>query len=433
MSRMWWYTSGTLVIWVLNPEFRRVYDLFFGYSAVEPLALLPILSLIPFVWSLTYGGGWRRLPPVLKLAASLWLGAFTASLITACIAGNLFSGIFEYMTFVLPIGVGLWIAADDAPFDLAYRRVTRVLFGLATIAGVYGIIQYVSPPIWDVVWLKSVIKIGLTVMGQPLPFQIRVFSVLNDSGSLALFFGAVMLLALPELSIRKPLLLLQIPFWIITFGLSLVRTGWIMFAIGLIVYIVLSPRRLTIMSTIGVTTMLVTALVVILPAAVGNDAMLNSLTVRFNTLQNLDDDTSGKERAKLYVSGPEIILSSPLGQGLGVLGQSAKLGDAGATADFDSGFLGRSLEMGIIGAFVYLLTQIVLANGAFRVWSRAGRRDPQLQCVAASAVSLTFAYAFVQLAHDFNGFPVVLYWLGNCLVIKNLLPERQKAANVAFA
>ena len=76
MSRMWLYTYGALVLWVVNPELRRIFDWRFGYSALDVFPLLPFIAVLPHLWSLTYGGGWRRLSRPLLIATWVWLGAF---------------------------------------------------------------------------------------------------------------------------------------------------------------------------------------------------------------------------------------------------------------------------------------------------------------------------------------------------------------------
>jgi putative inorganic carbon (HCO3(-)) transporter len=419
---MWWYTLGVIVLWVVNPELRRVYDMYFGLAQIELLSILPLVSVIPHLWSITVGGGWRRLPRILSYAAWIWVGGFTYAFVIAIFSGNLLSGTFSFVTFVFPIGVGLWIAADPAPFLVTFRRLTRVLFALTTLVSIYGIVQYVVAPAWDVFWLRSVIETGNTSFGLPAPFQIRVFSALSDPGTLAIFLAWMLLLALPELSIRKPLLLVQIPIWLITFGLTLGRTAWLMVALGLVTYLIVSPRRNRLIVPLGVTATLVAGLTFVLPLAIGNPEMLNSLSTRFATFSNLENDQSRQDRQGIYEAGPEMIQSAPFGQGLGVLGASTRLAAKGETTDFDSGLLGRAVEMGLPGAVLYAIPLLLLFGGSLRVWAQAGATsDKMLQSVAGMALGVQVAFAYLLLAHDVTGVCSVLFWIIECLAIRELL------------
>ncbi len=409
---MWRYTLGCLVLWVLNPELRRLYDLYFGFSQVQFIAVLPLLSLTPHAWQLLFRGGWRRLPRMLAIAAWVWIGAFAYGLVTAFLSGNVLPGVYEFITFIYPLGIGLWVAADDAPFVLAYKRLTSVIFALATFTSIYGIYQYVIAPPWDCYWLKEVIATGSTSFGRPAPFEIRVWSTLNDPGSFSLFLAVALLFVLPELTLRRPLLLLQVPFWFIAFGLTLVRTGWLMFAIGTAFYLVLSPGRAKVLVTFSIAAAMIVGIVAVLPAVIGNDTMLTSLITRFSTLQNLDEDESRQERQALYSYAPQIILGAPFGAGLGIVGGATRLGSSGTTTDFDSGWLARSLEMGLPGLALYIVPQVLLFGTAFQVWLRGrSEKDTVMQSVAAIAAAHFAAFVLLEFAHDANGLPTMAFWL----------------------
>jgi putative inorganic carbon (HCO3(-)) transporter len=434
MSRMWCYTLGVLVLWFVNPELRRLYDWRFGFAQVELLAILPFVALVPHLWSLTWGGGWRRLPPLLSYAAWIWVGAFIYALLTAVLRGNLAAGSYDFITFVFPIGLGLWVAADEAPFHQAFKRITKTLFALTTLVSAYGIIQYVAAPAWDVYWLKSLIHAGITSFGKPVAFQIRVFSTLNDPGSFGMLLAFMLLLALPELSIRKPLFLLQLPIWFIAFALTLVRTGWLMFALGLVTFLVLSPRRGGLLLTLAVTAGMILGFAAVLPAAVGNDGMLTSLATRFATFSDLDSDNSRRARSGLYDTAPEIVTTAPFGMGLGVIGASTKLSVRGETTDFDSGILGRIVEMGLAGLTIYIVPLLILLYGSMRLWIQSRlATDATLQGMAALAVGFEVAFIFLQLAHDVTGVVLLAFWLIQCLAIRTLRTSARCGHGVALA
>lgn len=419
MSLMWRYTLAVLVLWMVNSELRRVYDWKFGFSTLEGLAVIPLLALIPHVWSLTFGGGWARLSRPVAIAAWLWLGGFTYAFVVAIVCGNVLPGIYSFVLYVLPITIGLWIAADPTPFPVIYKRVTRLLFALATVVSVYAIVQYAVAPVWDVVWLQHMIAGGEHTYGLPAPFEIRVFSTLNSPSVFGVYTGIMLLMALPQLSLSRPLLLAQIPLWLTASLLSLVRTGWLMFVVGATVYLLFAPRRGMLLPTIGLTAALFAGLLVSLPSIFGSDTVLGSLGSRLSTFSNLEDDTSGTARRELYNSAGSLIAIAPYGQGLGVLGTATKLSSSEKTTNFDSGILARIIEMGLPGVILYVAPLLVLVGATFETWN-AGRvgRDKGIQSLAAMTLGLEVAFAGQQLSGDASGAPLLLLWLVLCLTVR---------------
>ena len=409
---MWWYTLGVLVLWVVNPELRRLAEWRFGAAPVDVFPVLPLLALIPHSWSLTLGGGWRRLSRPLVIATWTWLGAFSYALVVAIANGNIAPGAYAFASFVLPIGIGLWFAADSAPFGQAYGRVTRLLFGLTTVISIYGIVQFVVAPPWDTLWLTNVIAGGSLSFGRPAPFMIRVFSVLNSPGPFGSFMAVMLVLALPQLNLRRPWLLAQIPFWLVAIGLSLDRSGWLLFASGAVIYLALTPRRAALLVTAGFSAALLAVLIVVLPAIVGNDGVLKNLGDRFSSFSDLDQDRSGNERRNLYDTGLQLLWDAPFGHGLGVVGTATKLSDTAATTDFDSGVLARLVEMGLPGVALFSGALAMLTAATFRAWNCAGfERDVALQSVAGMALAVVLALVGSEIFGDVSGILILLLWL----------------------
>jgi hypothetical protein len=324
------------------------------------------------------------------------------------------------VNFVVPAGVGLWIAADEEPFSSAYLRVTRVLFAVTTFAAVYGIVQWAIVPPWDGYWLRSVIAEGTLSFGRAEPFQVRVFSVLNSPGPFGNFMAAMLLLALPRLSLSRPLLLVQIPVWLIAFGLSLDRSGWLMFAAGALVYLGFAPRRLTLLATFGSTAVLLAAAVAILPGLIGNDLISTSVSDRIATLSDVGNDRSAEERAVVYAGGFLEFENAPLGRGLGTLGTATKLSDAAISIDFDSGVLARLIELGAPGALLLVAALAWLASACYAgATSRAAPTPIDGRSVAASGLGLIVGLITLELAGEVAGLLVLLLWLFAALAVRS--------------
>lgn len=434
MTRMWWYTFGVLVLWVVNPELRRLYEWRFGAGPVDVFPLLPFMAVVPHFWSLTLGGGWQRLPRLLVVAAWVWLGAFGYALFVSIVNGNILPGAYTFLNFILPLGIGLWIAADEQPFAKTYERVTRLLFGVTTVISIYGIVQYVVAPAWDTLWLQNVIATGSTSFGRPAPFLIRVWSMLASPGPFGNFMAVMLLLALPQLSLRRPWLLAQIPVWLIAFALSLDRSGWLLFASGAVVYLIFAPRRGALLVSAAFSTALLAGLVVLLPVVTGNAAVITNLSDRFATFSDLDSDQSANDRRNLYDTGAQLVTDRPFGSGLGVVGTATKLGEAEATTSFDSGFLSRLVEMGLPGATLLLAAYGILGWAIFGVWKRAGStQDYRLQSVASMALAVELALVGAHLSGDINGLLLLGMWLVAGLAVRTAPAARARALQFAPA
>lgn len=414
MTRMWSYTLIVLGLWIVNPGLKRVIDWQFGASQVSVLSLIPLLALIPHLWSLSIGGGWQRLPPPLFRSVWLWLGAFGYAYIIGIVNGNLLPGTYAFVNFVFPIGLGLWIAASGATLAIVFKRIGRFLLLMTTIISAYGIVQFVLVPPWDAAWLHNAIAQHALSFGLPIPFQIRVFSLLNSPGPFGNFMAVMLLFALPQLSLRRPWSIAQIPVWLVAFGLSLDRTGWLMFAIGLLIYGALAPRRTAFLATIATSLVLLGAFSLALPAIVGNDLVTANISERLTTLSDVTADRSANEREQLYATELEHFQEVPFGfgRGLGTVGTATKLSDAAVTNDFDSGILARLIEMGFPGFALFGASLATLFGMSLKIW-RNGKAegDGFRQSVGALAISVEVGLLALEFSGDVSGVLLLALWL----------------------
>jgi hypothetical protein len=407
---MWYYTFVTLALWIINPELRRLFDWHSGSWHISTISLLPLLAILPHFVALSFGGGWRRLPRCLAIAAWLWIGAFTYGLMLAIPSDNVLAAGYAFALFVLPIGVGLWIATQGAPSTLAVQRVTGFLFAATTGVCIYGIIQYILVPPWDAFWLKNV---GYGPLGgRAEPFAIRVFSTFGSAVPLATFLACMLLCSLPYLSAKRPWLIAQFQIWIIAFCLTLSRTGWLMFALGLAVYIALAANRRTIIAVValsGIFFITASALLSSTPAAV---RFTDDTRERLQTFSDLAGDESiGARRDLVYADGIRAFESAPLGRGLGVVGEAAKLSASRLATDFDSGILARMIELGIPGAAILFSAFLVCFEGLISVWNTARSRDVARRNATASSIAILVATVCGEFSVDVAGFLALIFWL----------------------
>jgi len=356
MTLMWRYFYATFTMFLVAPELRRIQDLLIGFSSTQILSVLPYIMLVPFFYATAVDGRLQRLPRWLKIVSWLWVSGFVYGLVTAALNGNLASGLYTFMEFVFPLPMGLWLATEELPPGVAYERFTSFIFRLTTFMSIYGIIQWIFVPPWDAVWINQLLSQNMLAVGTAHPFELRVFSTLNAPGIFGNFVALVGILALPKLSVKKPWFIAEFITWMLAFGMSLVRTGWLMFALGAIVYCLLTRRFKVMASIISVGMLLAIGLSSLDP----NNPLVTVLSARFSSMADIQSDSSYNARSGLYAQAIPQIAITPVGVGLGVYGTASKISNNGEM--IDSGIIARFLEMGWGGAAMLFAAIFLCSN-----------------------------------------------------------------------
>jgi len=404
------YTIFIIALWLINPEIRRLYDWRFGFADVEFISLLSLVSLLPYVYLFFSERLWHKIPRIFMLLAWLWLGVFTYGLILAIFNKNILPASYSYLQFVLPLAPAVWLAS----LKISLReKLLNALFIFTTILSIYGIIQWIFVPEWDAYWLNTVGTMGILSYGRATPFAIRVFSTMNAPGVFGNYLALLLLLAMPKLSLRRPILLVQYVIWLITFGLTLDRTGWLMTLIGAFIYCLLCGR-IRIFFTIM---LIAVSFGFALEWFASDTPIAQILTTRINTFSDLQNDISYRERHALYDDLIAHLPEAPLGQGLGIFGVGTKLSDA-SLSQIDSGILSHILELGFAGFFVVVGTLLGGVLYALRIGFSAKRKHREdIYEYAIVVAALQFALLLAESSGDIhNGALAIIMWISLALV-----------------
>jgi len=406
MTKTWRYTQFMLALWLYMPLVRRLYEWKFGFSDLQPLVVLPLAALLPYAWHMLKRERRLCLPRSMVFIFWLWFGVFTYGLVLSVFNGHFISGLYTYMLFILPILPAIWIASNPPGTEKGYPKVLSFLFINTTIISIYGIVQWILVPPWDGFWLKNAAAFDSAfTFGNAIPFQIRVFATLNSPLTFSLFIAFILLLALPEFSLSRPKLLFQTFVWIVALGLSLERTAWLIFAIGIILYLVFSRRIRVLISLV-----VFAAISIIMANTLASDtSFMQLMSNRLQTFTDLDHDISYRARRELYATVLEHVPESPFGQGLGIVGQGTKL-DANVVA-IDSGILARLVEMGFAGTGIWLFTLATMLVMTLRIAKRADL-NPSLQRAAFAFAGLQIAFLLAESSADMHlGLNGLLLWM----------------------
>jgi hypothetical protein len=332
---VWW-------LWLITPFIRRVVDYLMGnYVAFS----LPMLA--PYMVTALVFLDIPRFGAMLKKRTFVPFGFLLVALIYGYLVGIAKVGIlpatFAFLDWTAPVVLGFHVLVS---WDLypKYKRVLQsVLMWGTFFLGLYGLYQFVSPPPWDALWMSGS---GMSSIGQPNPYEIRVFSMLNAPGPYAMVLMAGLLLLLDR---HGPLTIVSGLFGYVGLLLSLVRGAWggLVMGLGLITIGLQGFKRMRLIALLVVVGVLSIPIVSFEPieAEVGD---------RAETLRDVGEEGSFKARVALYRTMTVQALSAPIGSGLGSMG-------------WDSGFISVVYKLGWFGALCYFSGMIWLLKEAWKV------------------------------------------------------------------
>lgn len=334
----WW-------IWFLTPEVRRLSDFFKGsFTDFSTIMVAPILvsglTIFTMLRHSRYLGTRSGLPMVLILLALAY------GYVVGIVNGGIAPATFALANWLLPISMALYLAVHWRHYPAMRRCLLRTFTIGTALCGAYGLVQYLVMPPWDAAWM--VWSEMTSSMGNPVPFQVRVFGPLNSLAPFTAVIGTGILLATVERNRgRVPAVI----FGILSLALSFVRSAWgsavISFAYQLIFFNNRARLRIVV-STLVIACVTVPVLM--------SGPIADNLTKRLDTLTNLKDDSSFSDRTSFYSSFLDTAVTNIAGIGLGATGLSSKLSsDPGAQKfeSFDSGLMEIPFVLGWPGALLY--------------------------------------------------------------------------------
>lgn len=366
------YVGFTWWLWFVTPWLRRVIDYRNGWDGSGLILTAPFLvTLITFITFVQYLPRSYRMGGLPLVIASLGV---IYGLLVGLIKNPLVVSLRSLLDWFTPIVFGFHMFVNWRNYP-KYRQTLQTTFtwGLL-ITGIYGIVQYLVAPEWDRFWI---VQTKLVTNGIPEPLGIRVFSTMNSPGPFAnVLLAGLLILLTTDNFLRIPASAVAY----LSFLLSLVRSAWLGWFIGLLSLLSsLKPRlQMQLFITIAVMALCVVPLTTIEPFAEIINARIESFT-------NLKGDTSFNERAALYERNVNLAFSSGLGNGIG---SKFFVNEKGLLQELtlDSGVLEVFFTLGWFGAIPYV-SGIVLAMYRL-LTSPEGRFDAFASAARAIALAI---------------------------------------------
>lgn len=407
------YAMLTLVAWGTVPEIRRLIDFKMGlFQPVEIASVIPLAMLVPYSWY-AFRGGWRNAHSITRGFATIWLAANGYALIIGLLTGAPpAAAAYEFVNYCLATGLGIWFANELRRNDGAYRTIVYTLLAVGSFSSAYAVVQYISPPPWDAMWIYAS---GFKGAGMPYPFSLRAWGTMSSPGPFADYLIMTVLLALPLVGLRKPLALSGIVLCCVGLAVTFVRADTLVLGACLAVYLVCSPRRGATALAIGSLFVIVAIGFAIAPSFGETGTRLQDrLSDRYDTIGKLDTDVSVLERQNQIENGIDAGNANPIGVGLGVLGVAAKLdGVKGEALTLDSGYVSRFEALGYLGMAGYLIVTLgALGRSLVLIGTCASQDERERAVVIAAAATAQAALVAIDVAVDgHSGFDGIFFWL----------------------
>ncbi len=390
----WW-------LWFLTPLARRLVDMHEWFTLRDPMILAPIL-----VTGITTLSAIRNAPQLQRRSLApfgLVIAALGYGLVAGAVKAGAGAAVYTFFNWLAPIGFAFHIATHPENFELWRDRTASVMFWTVCLLGAYGVMQFIAPPVWDTTWMKAS---QMASIGNPAPFEVRVFGTITSPGPYAMVIGAGLLL-LPAIPHK-----LKLPVFAVGVAailLSLVRSAWIAAIGGGAVYVMLLSGAAKRRFLLGLTAAcgLLVAGVAITPV-IRSGPVADLIDARMSTFENISDDASYVRRVDNLRYAIEHIAETPMGEGLGSTGTgvallSAKL-DQGIRS-FDNGVLEIFYSLGWIGGIFFALGVALLSMRTL-----TSRLAPHDHFGAAAKAVIVFALIAAPAGNVFSGVVGMIFW-----------------------
>jgi hypothetical protein len=331
------YVQYLLWIWFLTPLLRRMVDWRFGWEDPNIILLAPLLvSGIAGLAFLRKGSAARReIPAGFVLCGVAIFYGFVVGMFLHPSAETA----YELLNWLCPLLFGLHLFIHWRHYEQYRDAILRTFLWGVLVLGIYGVYQFLAPAGWDCLWLENVIANGTGVsFGLPDSLLVRVFSTLNSPGPFANMMMVGVLFLFVTRSSLKPAAAIA---GYTSFLLSMVRTAWLSWIVGLL-WILKSCRPRVMIRLVISIALLVAGLAPLL----SDPRLADVIGDRMKTFTDLGHDDSYGARMEMYRILTADAIDNPFGYGLKNLEVSHGVG-------VDSGILAAVFSLGWLGAVLF--------------------------------------------------------------------------------
>jgi hypothetical protein len=383
------YIGYTFWLWFLAPAIRRIIDYQSGYFTPGPWHLVPLLvtsiSLLTFFQYLPKLSHKEIVGFALPISGVFY--GFLIGLVNGLPIGKV---VMELFSMVGSISFGFYIYRHWQEYPSIWASLEKTfLWGTICISG-YGIFQFLAPPEWEAFLLNS--EFGNLTFGRPVPYEIRVFSTMNSPQACACGLSTALLVLIA--SRPSPIKLPAIVFGALTLLLTLARTFWLGFLVGLLALIPFLKMRsqLRLLAIVAIAGFFVVLLAT-------DESFFDVISKRLDSLSNTSDDASLGDRRSAFFKFLGFALTRVIGFGLA--GTDVLSVDNFAAGD--SGILYILISLGLFGSIPYF---IGLSSGIIVTYQLHSRKNDDFISSTKAIVTSFFFFFFFIAINEFFGLAV---------------------------
>jgi putative inorganic carbon (hco3(-)) transporter len=331
-----------VIVYVFNRGLRRLLDYQAGFfNPLSPVSLTP--ALVTALMILPFLARYNTLTKPLMVI----FGCLLIAMIFAFFVGFFriqFAAVYSAAEAVAPIAMFGYIVTSS-PSAATKDRWMLTSAWCAVLACIYGWYQYLTIPPWDAFWVRAVGMEGY--LGLLEPTKLAVFSTMSERGVFGGFLGfaVVPMIIAPK---WRPLGWFGVVLVLSCILLAGTRTGIILAAFTTVIYVLINGGTGAWQLALGMA-------VISIAAYFGLGAMPGGAAIqeRFATLGDMQNTGSMQGRVEIYQGSVGMILTSPLGSGIGAGGISGRINQGGTATQsviVDAGYAEIPLTYGWIGA-----------------------------------------------------------------------------------
>jgi hypothetical protein len=329
----WW-------LYFLTPFIRRLSDYrASGFTDPSPILLAPYLCSMAALWIVAKhipnahrNGG---LPFVLSgvgIFYAFLIGLVNSSPVTVII------GLLDWLT---PLVFAYYLFLQWPNYPACQKNLKTVFVWGILVMGVYGVIQFLIAPQWEIYWFENAAFGG---QGKVAAMDMRVYSTMNSVEPFSAYLAAGLLVLMSTVS---PLIVPASIAGYLSFLLSQGRSAWLGWLAGLLCLLNIPKPKYQARIVMVV---MVLALCVIPLATM--EPFSNIISERVATLSDVENDGSVQARQGTYNRDLEEQLGNILGDGVG-------------GALYDSTLLSCLKALGWIGSTFYISGSIMILYKLF--------------------------------------------------------------------
>lgn len=386
------YVGFAWSLWLCTPFLARVADFQSSWDAQRVMLVTPFL--VSGISGVTFFKNFGR---------SVQLGAKPFSLVVLGLGYGILIGLSvtapmnvvrALLDWLVPVFFGFNLFWNWQNYPIYANAIRKTFTGGVLITGLYGVFQYITAPEWDCQWL---IDSGMnTSLGNPEPFQLRVWSTMHSAGPFASFLMAGLLLLLSDQSALK---LPSTVVGYLSFLLSLVRSSWGGWVIGFVSIVSSVNSKIQIRLILFI---LVSALCIVPLSQM--EPFAETIAGRVSTISNLEEDTSFNSRTEDFGGFFLSAISNPLGQGLGNVWKTNSEGELVQIVT-DNGIVDILFTLGWLGSIPYILGTCMMMSQAMR--SPYASQDTFMNASRSISLSLLLQLIFANALLGVGG---MLIW-----------------------